>query len=131
MTWREEVEQILRDAGKTLRCGPLPSTIRMAVPTPVGRTVQVCPAKLAPNALVRLHKVLVVIAKADLTARQRDLLWGRAFELSWKQIGKAYPRASDKTLRRDYDSAVDEIWNQLYGPTGKSVTNRESYSVSP
>lgn len=40
----------------------------------------------APRALERLGRTMILVATAELTAAQRDLLWRRAQGVGWKQL---------------------------------------------
>lgn len=123
------VEAALRDAARTLQCGPLPTPMRTAIPAPVGRRGIVCPIRLAPKALARLAEMLAMIRSAGLTDLQGDLIWYRAFGLSWKEIETIIPAVSRPTLERQHIDALRAI--VPYGLVTKRKTLRDHESAKP
>lgn len=99
----------MRAAAHALRYGPLPRECRTATPIPYGRPPATAEMMADARDVVRLGSALAAIAGSDLTELQRDLVWGRALGLSWKELMMRNPGLSLATLKRHHADAVDEI----------------------
>lgn len=125
-TWRIEAEEMLRGAALTLRCGPVPSAWRDALPKPIGKARQACPAKLPVDALDQLRRVMTVLAVGQITDLQREILWLRAFDISWKEIRAAHPALSVATLKRHHADALHSVSRYLIATKRKVLSHQQA-----
>lgn len=105
-TWREDLEEALRTAAQTLRCGPLPRDVREAIPVPVGKPGEACPVRMPPRSITTFNEIVAQMFGAGLSELQRDLAWCRGLDLSWKEIEARHPGVAWSKLRREYDRAL-------------------------
>lgn len=95
---------MLREACATLG---IASSTRCLPPVTVGAPTDSrrCPAR---RALDRLGRIMVLIAGADLTAQQRDLLWRRAQGTPFKQL-EHETGVPDATLFDRHEEAIAKL----------------------
>ncbi len=111
--WRTAAETTLRDAARALRCGPVPKECSLAVPTPIGRPGISRSTEVDIKAVESLGRAVIALARADLTELQRDLVWDRAIDRSWKEIQSRNPGVPDSTLRWYHNDALQKIARAL------------------
>ncbi len=100
---RAAIEALLAEAADTLGVAQATRCLPPTLPTPPAD--RRAPAR---RALERLSRALILVATAQLTADQRELLWMRARGVSWKQL-QHETGIPDATLADRHDDALAVI----------------------
>ncbi len=107
--WRSAAEDTLKHAARALGCEWMPRECVRSIPVPIGKPRVLGSTSIDPDAVMRLGDAVLAMGRAGLTELQCDLVWCRAFDLSWKEIEARHPNVPRRTLEWNHAEALAGI----------------------
>jgi hypothetical protein len=137
--WERDLARLFRSAWVTLMflpaAGTKPRGYHCAMPTPIRRSDEAygydrakkgAPVgALSARAIDRLDAALIMIASANVTVRQREVLWDRARGLAWKQVANKH-NLSVRHVQRENDRAMSQIMRYLIEKQRNRMSHKKS-----